>query len=347
MPADPTSLDSSETTDAEAARARRAVRDNAKRVIRESGIGEMLQTLNRNALQDRGWFEEYDSGVLFKWGSGYTRRHIWIDINGDALRFRLCPTSPAPRPSPPAMASTTASLPPPGAFVGPSSASCIATTSIPSPKPQRISPPPRQRGSPFMPRLLAPEDLLAMRIPEEPQISPDGALLAYALTEIDAEEYAYRRSIWVVPTAGGEPRRFTSGPKDTTPRWSPDGKTLAFVRAPRDEVKPKTAEERARGVGKPQVWLLPANGGEARQLTFQRHGAGSPRWSPDGATLLFVAETGDPDDAEVDAAALAGKTLPRVRTITQLSYRFEGTASSTSCARTSSPFPPPAASRAN
>lgn len=70
---------------------RKATRENAKRVIRESGIGEMLQTLNRHALQGRGWFEEYDSGVIFKWGSGYTRRHIWVDISGDRLRFRLRP----------------------------------------------------------------------------------------------------------------------------------------------------------------------------------------------------------------------------------------------------------------
>ncbi|HST89652.1 MAG TPA: hypothetical protein VLJ14_14860 [Ktedonobacterales bacterium] len=72
-------------------RQRQAVRENAKRVIRESGIGEMLRTLNHNALQERGWFEEYDSGVIMKWGTGYTRRHIWVDITGDALRFRLLP----------------------------------------------------------------------------------------------------------------------------------------------------------------------------------------------------------------------------------------------------------------
>lgn len=66
-------------------------RENARRVLRESGIAEMLQTLNRNALQGRGWFEEYDSGVLFKWGSGLTRRHIWVDVSGDLLRFRLRP----------------------------------------------------------------------------------------------------------------------------------------------------------------------------------------------------------------------------------------------------------------
>lgn len=70
---------------------RSARRENARRVLRESGIAEMLQTLNRNALQGRGWFEEYDSGVIFKWGSGVTRRHIWVDISADLLRFRLRP----------------------------------------------------------------------------------------------------------------------------------------------------------------------------------------------------------------------------------------------------------------
>ena len=83
------------------AAARQTTRENAKRVIRESGIGEMLRTLNKNALQGRGWFEEYDSGVIFKWGSGYTRRHIWVDVDGDGLRFRLRPhiTCAAPVPA--------------------------------------------------------------------------------------------------------------------------------------------------------------------------------------------------------------------------------------------------------
>lgn len=70
---------------------RQVIRENARRVLRESGVAEMLQTLNRQALQGRGWFEEYDSGVLFKWGHSYTRRHIWVDVSGDQLRFRLNP----------------------------------------------------------------------------------------------------------------------------------------------------------------------------------------------------------------------------------------------------------------
>jgi hypothetical protein len=76
---------------AEAEELRRAVRGNARRVLRESGAAEILQTLNRHALQGRGHFEEYDSGVIFKWGSGYTRRHIWVDVAGNTLRFRLKP----------------------------------------------------------------------------------------------------------------------------------------------------------------------------------------------------------------------------------------------------------------
>lgn len=79
--------DEAETEEA----ARRARRENAKRVLSESGMAELLQTLNRQALKGRGWFEEYDSGVLFKWGTGYTRRHIWVDVSGDDLRFRLKP----------------------------------------------------------------------------------------------------------------------------------------------------------------------------------------------------------------------------------------------------------------
>lgn len=68
---------------------RRAVRDNARRVLRASGVPEMLRSLNQSALKGRGTYEEYDSGVLFKWGSGYTRRHIWVDVAGDAVRIRL------------------------------------------------------------------------------------------------------------------------------------------------------------------------------------------------------------------------------------------------------------------
>ena len=77
---------------------RQAVRENAQRVLRESGLADMLRAINKDQLKGRGKFEEYDSIVLFKWGTGYTRRHIWVEINGDTIRFRLshhrqCPAS--------------------------------------------------------------------------------------------------------------------------------------------------------------------------------------------------------------------------------------------------------------
>ena len=70
---------------------RLSVRENAKRVLRESGLAEMLKTLNKNALKGRGTFQEYDSMILLRWGTSYTRRHIWVEINGNTIRFRLAP----------------------------------------------------------------------------------------------------------------------------------------------------------------------------------------------------------------------------------------------------------------
>jgi hypothetical protein len=68
-----------------------AERENAKHVLRESGLAEMLQAVNRNLLKGRGWFEEYDTLLLFKWGTGYTKRHIWVEVEGSNIRFRLLP----------------------------------------------------------------------------------------------------------------------------------------------------------------------------------------------------------------------------------------------------------------
>ena len=70
---------------------RQAIRENAKRVLQESGLAEMLKTLNKNALKGRGSFYEYDSMLLFKWGTSSTRRHMWIEVNGNTIRFRLAP----------------------------------------------------------------------------------------------------------------------------------------------------------------------------------------------------------------------------------------------------------------
>jgi hypothetical protein len=78
-------------SDQEIEAGRLALRENAKRVLRDSGLAQMLQEINKNELRRRGIFEEYDSLLLLKWGTGYTRRHIWIEVKGNTIRFRLSP----------------------------------------------------------------------------------------------------------------------------------------------------------------------------------------------------------------------------------------------------------------
>ena len=72
----------------------------ARERARESGLAQMLQEINKNELRKRGTFEEYDTLVLLKWGTGYTRRHIWVEVNGNTIRFRLTSHRVCPNPVP-------------------------------------------------------------------------------------------------------------------------------------------------------------------------------------------------------------------------------------------------------
>jgi hypothetical protein len=91
----------SDTLSAQEREARRqAIRENARHVLHESRLAEMLQGINKNLLKGRGRFEEYDSMVLFKWGTGYTLRHIWVEVAGNTLRFRLMQHRKCIRPAP-------------------------------------------------------------------------------------------------------------------------------------------------------------------------------------------------------------------------------------------------------
>src|SRR5918998_6502194 len=66
----------------------------------------------------------------------------------------------------------------------------------------------------------------------DPQVSPDGARVAFVRTTVNDRKEGYNTALWLVETATGQTRQLTNGPRDTTPRWSPDGKNLVFVRAP-------------------------------------------------------------------------------------------------------------------
>jgi dipeptidyl aminopeptidase/acylaminoacyl peptidase len=172
-----------------------------------------------------------------------------------------------------------------------------------------------------MSRSLTIEDLYELVFLSRPRISPDGKHIAYVATEIDKRTHAYRSAIWVAPTDGGEPRRVTGEPASATdPSWSPDGKYLAFVSEREGEAaRAPLPSQKARGLGKPQIWLLPSDGGEARQLTFLPHGVSTLVWSPDSRWVAFTAPVGPLDEETED-----GKSLPKVRVIDRLWYRLDG-----------------------
>ncbi|MGE0599370.1 MAG: prolyl oligopeptidase family serine peptidase [Dehalococcoidia bacterium] len=153
-------------------------------------------------------------------------------------------------------------------------------------------------------RAMTPDDIYAIKWLGEADISPDGQRVAFVVTTLDRETDGYKSAIWVVDTAGGEPRQFTAGTKrDTSPRWSPDGAHLAFLSE--------------RGEEKPQIAVMPAAGGESRLLTKMPLGAGVPVWSPDGTRIAFSAKTGTPPDPDT-------KKAKPYRRITSMKYRING-----------------------
>ena len=126
----------------------------------------------------------------------------------------------------------------------------------------------------------------------DPQVSPDGSRVAFVRVTVNDKKDGYNTAIWTVVTASGETRQLTNGPRDSTPRWSPDGKYLLFVRAP--EVSGRTEP--------PQLFMLAMAGGEPFQFTSLPRGAGGPQWSPDGKMIAFY-NSATPEELAKAAAA--------------------------------------------
>jgi len=118
------------------------------------------------------------------------------------------------------------------------------------------------------------------------QVSPDGARAAFVRVTVNEKKEGYNTSIWVAAIAGNEgPHRLTSGERDSSPRWSPDGKYLVFTRVTEKDGKPEP----------PQLFMLSMAGGDAFSFTNLPKGAGDPRWSPDGKTIAFTSSA-NPED---------------------------------------------------
>jgi dipeptidyl aminopeptidase/acylaminoacyl peptidase len=118
------------------------------------------------------------------------------------------------------------------------------------------------------------DDLFRFQRISDPQISPDGSLVAYVVSTVNLEKNETVSTIWLAPTTRGTPRQLTTTTKkDKHPRWSPDGKQILFE---------------SNRSGDNQLWVIAVDGGEARQVTSIASEAATGIWSPDGAWIAFV-----------------------------------------------------------
>ncbi len=186
-------------------------------------------------------------------------------------------------------------------------------------------------------RAPRPEDLYRLRVPTDPRLAPDGRSIVCAVQQVAPAHDGYRTALWRVQmgadgAAAGEPHRLTLGAKqDGHARFSPDGRTLAFLSDRRavveDELDPP--KEREDLV---QVHLLPLDRpGEARRLTDLPRGVDDFAWSPDGRQLAVISASRGADRAADDRARRRlpqpGPGKPPVSDywfIDRLNYQFNG-----------------------
>ncbi|HET6201555.1 MAG TPA: prolyl oligopeptidase family serine peptidase [Planctomycetota bacterium] len=163
-------------------------------------------------------------------------------------------------------------------------------------------------------RPLRVEDLFGIRDVADPRVSPEGKWVAFTVTTHDLKKDESDTDIFMVPLEGGEAVRLTTSPKpESHARWSPDGRSLAFLSG--------------REGKKAQVWLLDRRGGEAAKLTDFPGGVSDFSWSPDSKRLALVVSDPDPDEPEEEggeAAAGKEKKTPKPIVIRRLQFKRDG-----------------------
>ncbi len=134
-------------------------------------------------------------------------------------------------------------------------------------------------------RVLVPSDVYRIRSVADPQVSPEGTWVAYVLSTVDSAKYKSNSDIGMMSWDGTQSVRLTHTPEgESRPRWSPDGKHLAFASA-------RQATN--------QVWLLDRRGGEARKVTDVKGELEDYAWSPDGTRMILVIK--DPESTDTSS----------------------------------------------
>ncbi|MGZ5436620.1 MAG: S9 family peptidase [Pyrinomonadaceae bacterium] len=163
-------------------------------------------------------------------------------------------------------------------------------------------------------RPLKLDDLARFRNVGDPQISPDGQSIAYTVSTIDAKEDKSNTHIWLVAYDGTNDRQITfSNDSENAPRWSSDGKFLAFT----------SSRPGKQGVRGSQVWLLDRSGGEAFQLTELKGRLQGYEWSPDSKRLALVIGDPDPDAPDPSATPTPGTPPKPPKPIVIDRYRYK------------------------